>query len=993
MQSLWPWPFRLRRPAIFLVVRAAGLGALYFVSAEAIITLASTSLGFAGVWISNALALAVLLRQERGPSWPSFVAILSGGLLANVASGISIGMALPLMVANLAEIACALLLIRRVRLPVFQFGSDLYAFIRLLLLAALIAPALSASLAALVWMTRGLPVQAGWWAWWSADAAGAVAILPIALSVSRRSLRGTFGGRTWWRLPALAALCCGVAYAAGILLDHPTTVASLPLLAAALISTPLGTALLAGLATITLTAITYGSPGYLAVLLTASLLVVMPFSVCLLVTRLRAERVLIAESEERFRNAMEHAAIGMGLAAPDGRWIRVNRSLCEMLGYREDEFLRLTAYDISSPDDVGRVQELTERMLRGNADSYRIEMRYVHKSGAVIWVQVAASAVRSHDGVPHFLIMQVEDISERYGLTEALSEEKDRLQVTLQSIGDAVISTDTHCRIVFMNPAAEILTRWSHAEAIGRPLEEVLQIIEVSSGLPVPSKAYECLRNLAPASQREGVKLIREPGEARDIRQMAAPLHNSAGGVIGAVLICQDITEALRMEERLKHAATHDPLTGLDNRSSFEARLGEARARIGSGRQHAVCFIDLDRFKIVNDTAGHAAGDALLRTVATVIKENARAQDVTARIGGDEFGLLLFDCNVDQARKVANKIITAVGAVPFLSDGRTYEIGASAGIAMLSGASSDAKDLLSEADVACYTAKALGRNQVAVYEPGAGEAHRHLRAFQVAVSIRTAIEDGRFRLYAQEIRSLTPTEANERNFELLLRMEDEAGNLLEPSAFIPAAERFDLMGSIDRWVIGTALGRFGARLADEPNLSISINLSANSLSDPHMWPFLEAQLHASRLPADRLHLEITESGLIKNMTASTNLLASARAAGCRIVLDDFGTGLSSFAYLRSFPIDYLKIDGSFMTNLKGSPVDRTIVEAINNVGHRLGARTIAEWVEDEATVAILREIGVDEVQGYVIGRPIALDELLAEPNRTPEAATRLLRSA
>ena len=327
----------------------------------------------------------------------------------------------------------------------------------------------------------------------------------------------------------------------------------------------------------------------------------------------------------------------------------------------------------------------------------------------------------------------------------------------------------------------------------------------------------------------------------------------------------------------------------------------------------------------------------------------------------------------------------------FAWEGRLYDVSASAGITELSGARYTASDLLSQADVACYAAKALGRNQVAVYQAGASEAHRQHRDLQVAASIRGAIDENRFRLFAQEIRSLKRGSGDGRNFELLLRLQNESGAIVEPSAFIPAAERFDMMGRIDRWVIRTALGVFGERIAAEPDLSISINLSANSLSDPLLWPFLKAELEASHLPARRLRLEITETGLINNLAASTNLLASARAAGCSIVLDDFGTGLSSFTYLRSFPIDYLKIDGSFMLQLKDSALDRTIVEAINDIGHRLGARTVAEWVEDLPTMEILRQIGVDEVQGYAIARPIPLEELLSGSLRFEVAPAPRLR--
>jgi EAL domain-containing protein (putative c-di-GMP-specific phosphodiesterase class I) len=294
-------------------------------------------------------------------------------------------------------------------------------------------------------------------------------------------------------------------------------------------------------------------------------------------------------------------------------------------------------------------------------------------------------------------------------------------------------------------------------------------------------------------------------------------------------------------------------------------------------------------------------------------------------------------------------------------------------------------ELLSQADVACYTAKAMGRNRVSVYEPGESDAHRHHRDLQVAANIRGAIEQNHFRLYAQEIRSLKPTESGSRHIELLLRLDDN-GKIIEPASFIPAAERDDLMANIDRWVVRTALGNYGDRIRAERDLSIAINLSANSLNDPLFWPFLQEELKATRVLPNQIHLEITETALINNLSAAHALVSAAREAGCAIVLDDFGTGLSSFAYLKRFPVDYVKIDGAFMQNLKESGVDRAIVESINDIAHKLGARTVAECVEDAEAIEILRMIGVDEVQGFAISRPMPIEAFLASRLRAVSAA-------
>jgi EAL domain-containing protein (putative c-di-GMP-specific phosphodiesterase class I) len=366
-----------------------------------------------------------------------------------------------------------------------------------------------------------------------------------------------------------------------------------------------------------------------------------------------------------------------------------------------------------------------------------------------------------------------------------------------------------------------------------------------------------------------------------------------------------------------------------------------------------------------------------------------RPDDVLARLGGDEFALLLKDCTIDQAEQVCQGVIDAIRGRRFPWEGRVYDVGASIGIAAIDLDVPPVSELMSRADVACYAAKAAGRSRVSVYRRDESDARRHHRELEVAAGIHSALEANRFRLFAQEIRALQPAanesaneSANEgggahRHIEILVRMVDEHGELIMPGAFIPAAERYDLMGHVDRWVIRNVLRGYGERLCAVPGLSVSINLSANSLGEPFLLPFLHAELEASALAASRIRLEITETALINNMAAANRLVAEMRRAGCTVSLDDFGSGLSSFAYLKQFPVDFLKIDGSFIRQLADNAVDREIVSSINDIGHRLGVRTVAEWVEDERTLDALRAIGVDYAQGYVIGRPVALDVFLA----------------
>ncbi|OWJ66731.1 PAS domain-containing protein [Inquilinus limosus] len=627
------------------------------------------------------------------------------------------------------------------------------------------------------------------------------------------------------------------------------------------------------------------------------------------------------------------------------------------------------------PDDVPRVMrgydEAVERTSLFSMD-FRIRRQ---RSGAIRHIRSLARVIRHPDGRPNHAVGMNWDITDHVELAEALFEEKERLRVTLHSIGDAVVSTDSLARVTFMNPAAEQMTGWSAEEAMGRPLYQVFRLID-EAGHAVPDPVESCLARMQPYYLDTDVILLARGGERRHIRDSAAPVRTASGEVIGAVLVFQDVTRDRTLQQALAHSATHDSLTGLPNRVAFERALREACDQSRrDGRRHVLCFMDLDRFKIVNDGAGHAAGDALLRDVANLLRRHSRGRDLVARLGGDEFAMLLRDCSVDDGVTIARQFIRAVAELRFTWDDKSYQIGASVGLTAVTADGTRADELLSQADVACYTAKTAGRSQVSVYGGDGSAAQRHRREIQVAAGIRDAIEADRFRLFAQEIRDLRPGHAAARHVEILLRMQDDKGQMVEPSGFIPASERYDLMGNIDRWVIRTALHGYGPQLRAAPGLSIGINLSANTLDDPFLWPFLKEELAASGLNPGRLHFEITETAVINNLAAASRFVAKVRAAGCAVVLDDFGSGLSSFAYLRQFPVDGLKIDGGFIRQITTSAVDRVIVESINAIGHRLGTVTVAEQVEDEETLALVRAMGIDQAQGFAVGRPRPLDAL------------------
>lgn len=628
------------------------------------------------------------------------------------------------------------------------------------------------------------------------------------------------------------------------------------------------------------------------------------------------------------------------------------------------------------PDDVPEVLRRYELGVQ-ETSIFSMDVRIRRqRSGTMRHIRSLAKLSRDENGAPLRAVGMNWDITDHVDLTQAVFEEKERLRITLHSIGDSVISTDAYARITFMNPIAEQMTGWAASEAAGMPLRDVFRIVDEQTGDSIPDPVETCLDRLQPFYLSDGAILIGRDGERRSVRDSAAPVRTASGEVIGAVLVFQDVTKARTLQQALEHSASHDSLTGLPNRTAFERelRIASEQARL-HGQQHVMCFIDLDRFKLVNDTAGHAAGDALLREVANVMRRACREDDIVARLGGDEFGLLLYECDALEGEKVTQQLLRQLAALKFVWDERTYQIGASIGLTVIGPEGLRIDELMSQADIACYTAKTAGRNQVSVYGGAGSEAHRNHRQVQVAAGIRNAIEANRFRLFAQEVRDLSGRSNGASHYEILLRMLGDDGGIVEPSAFIPASEHYDLMGNIDRWVIRTTFRDYGERLASAEQLSFAINLSANSLNDPFLWPFLQEELGRSGLSPGRLHFEITETAVMNNLSAAKQFLSKARTAGCGVILDDFGTGLSSFSYLRQFPVNGLKIDGSFIRQVTENDLDRAIVESINAVGHRLGAMTVAEQVEDKRTLELVKAMGVDQAQGYAIAMPQPLETI------------------
>ncbi|TNF90730.1 MAG: EAL domain-containing protein, partial [Gammaproteobacteria bacterium] len=451
------------------------------------------------------------------------------------------------------------------------------------------------------------------------------------------------------------------------------------------------------------------------------------------------------------------------------------------------------------------------------------------------------------------------------------------------------------------------------------------------------------------------------------VRISGKPKIDEQGRFLGYRGTGVDITESYRLSQQLNYQATHDPLTGLVNRREFELRLSRVvKACRDDDSEHALCYIDLDQFKVVNDTCGHDAGDELLRQIAALLRDKVRNRDTIARLGGDEFGLLLERCTMNQANRVAETVREAIGNFRFMWAGRNFRLGASIGVIPINFSSGNIANVMRSADAACYTAKDEGRNRIHIYNEDSFEVAQRHQEMQRIVELNHAFDEGRFVLYQQPIQSLKPGETSHNRFcEVLVRMIDEDGFPVLPANFLPTAERYNLATRLDTWVVNGALDW----LVSDPDVACTINISGMSIADESFLRFMLDVIDEKEVEASRICLEITETAAIQNLSKANYFIQKLRERGCHFALDDFGSGLSSFAYLKTLPVDYLKIDGFFVRDMVDDRINFELVKSINDVGHVMGKQTIAEFVENDATLDALKETGVDYAQGFNIAKP------------------------
>ncbi len=640
------------------------------------------------------------------------------------------------------------------------------------------------------------------------------------------------------------------------------------------------------------------------------------------------------------------------------------------------------------PDDrtavVDTMQTHVDRCL-GYETSYRIR----RADGEERWLRAKARPV-CESAVPVGTLGLIWDDTERKMQELAIHEQKELAEVTLASIADAVITTDRKGHVRSLNRVAEHLTGWSKLDAEGKPINELMHLIDEVNGGVVENPVTRCLRTRTTVGVSSRTRLVTRDCRTVSIEDSAAPIWSSNGELLGAVAVFRDVSHERELARQVRWQAAHDALTGLINRREFEKEVAHALSSAKSERQHhALLYLDLDRFKVVNDTCGHAAGDVLLQTLSHMLQDRMRDSDILARLGGDELGVLLKHCPLPRALLLAEGIRQTIQDFRFSWGGHTFSLGVSVGLVEISPDSSSTSELLMAADQACYLAKEAGRNRIRVYHETDALLAQRRSEVQWVTRLNDAFTHDRFRLFGQPIIPLGSGSGHHE--EVLIRIASQDETLILPGAFIPAAERYDLMASLDRWVITHVCRHIekensGARDGNASGFDripamYSINLSGMSLNDDGMFDHIVHQFSEHGVEPRQICFEITETAIIANLPKAQDFMARCRQLGCLFSLDDFGSGLSSFAYLRSLPVDFLKIDGVFVRDIANNRIHRAMVKAINEVGHEMGIRTVAEYVEDDLTLDVIRQLGVDYAQGYAVGRLRNLLSPFADRNR------------
>lgn len=691
-----------------------------------------------------------------------------------------------------------------------------------------------------------------------------------------------------------------------------------------------------------------------------------------------------AESErekltERFKLAIESGKIGVFELHLATDKFDADERMVELYDFGSDEShqLRSDWAKRVHPKDLERARKAF-LVTTETGVPFDTEFRIITRMGNTRYIRAKASAIRNKQGEIESIIGINWDITEEKILSNQLFEEKERLDITLRSIGDAVIVTDENGLITFTSTVAQQLIGKSGHQLHGNELSAICILKEDDETKKFINPVKLCLEQKKTIKSNDCLHLETTQGKKYFVQYTANPLRSASDEMIGCVLVLQDVTTTQRLQHELAHQATHDALTGLINRREFERKLShylnDERAHTSN---HVVAMLDLDNFKIVNDTAGHHAGDELLKNIADMLKKRARASDIVARIGGDEFALILPNCEISNATTITETIVNAVKQYRFHWDDKTYEIGVSIGLSEFQPKQLPMEKLLAQADMACYQAKHLGGGNISIYTEDDAVNEKLHSEIKIVPRINAALENDEFLLFARQVLPTTPTEQDQTLFEVLIRMVDDNNNLIMPSQFIKVAERHHLMADIDEWVLNQLLIVQADKLINHPHISLSINLSYQSIHTPAFIDKFARILALTKIEHHRLGFELTEKALQHHHETIPQFLSLVERSGCFIALDDFGAGLSSFDRLKNFSSKFVKIDGHLIKQLNKSETNQIIIESINALAHRLNVKTIAEFVETPELRDIVRSMGLDYMQGDAVAKVISLDEMFA----------------
>ena len=657
----------------------------------------------------------------------------------------------------------------------------------------------------------------------------------------------------------------------------------------------------------------------------------------------------------------------------DEKILLANESAASLVGLEPAQLVGREIADLVKPAYRALFRNTVAKRLAGENAPRRIEMQLINGNQTGLWVEAQSSNIEFHG---HTVILTVaRDVSHRKSLEVSLSRSKRQAQYTLESISEGVITTDNDGRIDYMNLAAETLIGTNRDDASGHRIGELFKLVDDADRRPLGDPVDRCLAMRRRVNMGRRAVLVTMDGEhEHSVELTASPVRGPSNSISGTVVVFHDVGELRGLTRKMSYQATHDPLTGLINRREFERRLDEAMDSAHAEEAvHMLFYMDLDRFKAVNDSCGHMAGDNMLREVAALIKDQVRDSDFVGRLGGDEFGALLIGCPIDKARQIATDICNAIADYRFVWKDKIFNIGISVGLVEISHASGTLQDLMSAADSACYMAKQQGRGQVHVYSARDEAVARERGDIQWLRQLQTALHEDSFELAVQPIIAMRGKADSGPAIEVLIRLNDGRGRSTDSAEFLRPAERYQMMPQIDRWVINATLAAIsGGEIKLSGHRSCAINLSGQTLGDEAFLGFVVDALDRSGVAPSSICFEVTETAILSNVQQAQRFIEVLHGIGCEFSLDDFGSGLGSFSSLKHLPIDYLKIDGTYTRNLQTDLVNQEMVSAMIKLARTMEFQIVAEQVEHQDDFDWLRDVGVDFVQGYFIEAPSML---------------------